>query len=153
MSIDLARFFPTLASGPAAVQPIPSSVPLVDVSAAQSSLVLAPAQGEGGSNALAGISDSPIAKYPTPRPAQVYGSMILVSPALICYGVKPAMVRVIDANTTAKTLLKGHSQPILDMCFGANETIATIGEDVRPPPPLLLSPCFFFDFIYRTYSL
>jgi WD40 repeat protein len=57
--------------------------------------------------------------------------VVIVSPSLICYGVKNNMVRVIDAHTMAKTLLKGHSQPVSDMSFGSSDSIATIALDVR----------------------
>jgi len=118
-AVDLARFFPALATGP--TQPASSSA-VVDVSAPASSLVLA-----DGANGL--LTESPVAKYPTLRPAQISGRLFIASPSLVCYAVKPSYVRVIDVNTTAKTLLKWHSQPVVDMCFGDAGTVITVGQD------------------------
>ena len=124
-AFDLAKFFPSLSTGPAASQaPLVPAVALVDVSGPLSTLTM----GNGVENAL---DASPIAKYPSPRPAQLAGSVIAVSPTLIYYGVKQNMVRVIEIATTAKALLKGHQQPVVDICLGANDTIATVGQDVR----------------------
>ena len=71
-----------------------------------------------------------IAKYPTPRPQQPTGTLLTMSDSFIVYAVKQGMVRVIHTRTAARTLLKGHAQPVVDV---------SVSEDPAAPVALLLT--------------
>jgi WD40 repeat protein len=68
------------------------------------------------------VKISPIAKYPTARPTQNSGTIVLLTNDFITYGVKQGMIRVIHIAQGARTLLKSHTQPLVDLSV--------------PPPPL-----------------
>ncbi len=44
-------------------------------------------------------------------------NLVAVNENLICYSVKRNLIRVIHTTTTEKSLLRGHSGPIADLCF------------------------------------
>ena len=52
---------------------------------------------------------TPITKYAS-DPGLVIGRQIAVNRSYICYGLKLGAIRVLNINTAARQLLKGHTQ-------------------------------------------
>lgn len=78
---------------------------------------------------------TPIAKYASEAP-EALGSLVAGDGRFICYGLKAGQVRLIDAVTANRALIKGHTSPVTDLAFATAESescnrLASVGSDGR----------------------
>eukprot|EP00898_Chlorokybus_atmophyticus_P005860 jgi/Chlat1/6275/Chrsp44S00453 len=62
---------------------------------------------------------------------QTFGTEIAANNNYICYGLRQGQMRVLKRDTAARTLLRGHSTPVLDIKFFADtvDLIGSVGRD------------------------
>ncbi|KAK4744078.1 hypothetical protein SAY87_010390 [Trapa incisa] len=75
---------------------------------------------------------TPITKYAS-DPQLVLGRQIAVNSSYICYGLKQGNIRVLNMNTASRSLLRGHTQRVIDMAFFAEDVhlLASASTDGR----------------------
>lgn len=81
-----------------------------------------------------------IAKYPSPKPNRPSGTTFVTNKDLIAYAVKGGSVRVIHKESGARTLLKGHTQPIVDMTFSSGCLVTCADDELCIVWEVLIQP-------------
>ena len=93
--------------------------------------------GDGAEASKQQLEVSPIAKYAS-EPREAPGSLVAADGRFIAYGLRAGQVRVLDAATAARALVKGHEAPLCDVALapsaassdgGASNTLASVGAD------------------------
>eukprot|EP00899_Mesostigma_viride_P007149 jgi/Mesvir1/16435/Mv18157-RA.2 len=83
------------------------------------------------SKAPSQLEVTPITMYNTAY-SEALGSSIAVNKRYVCYGLAAGQIRVLDRDSGARALLKGHSKAVLDAAFFSEEEdlLASVAEDL-----------------------